>query len=295
MKRVILLLVVAWCSSANVFSKTESEENDGFVNAFEADSAVWSYLFGGNSGQKIYQMKLFGDTIIDNTKWKYVTDGFVGKILVRTEGKKVIAKGLPDSYSIHFSEEIIIYDFALNVGDSVLASYGSGYHIKDEIIGIDSIVLNDIRKHKRINLRYESHLIEGIGCVSGPQSHPLFMFIGGTIGTTIGPNFVCCEVNGELLYKSPLYVDCDGTPVNNETVSYLSPKASIFFAGGQLRVTFDDETPFDVKLYNMQGMMLLQSKNNRNEMLVNLEHLSKGVYAVRVNSGNYVYSDKIVK
>ena len=114
MKRVILLLGVAFCLSGNVFSKTESEKNDGFVNAFEADSAVWSYLLGWDLGQSIYKMILYGDTIIDNTKWKIVTDLFVGKILVRTEGKKVIAKGHPDSY-ILISEEVTIYDFTLNV------------------------------------------------------------------------------------------------------------------------------------------------------------------------------------
>ena len=296
MKRVILLLGVAFCFSGNVFSKTESEKNDGFVNAFEADSAVWSYLLGWDLGQSIYKMILYGDTIIDNTKWKIVTDLFVGKILVRTEGKKVIAKGHPDSYILNISEEVTIYDFTLNVGDSVIAYYEHGYLIKNEIIEIDSIVLNDNRKHKRIKF-YSEHgaLIEGVGCVSGPYEHPLFMFIRGTIGTTIGPNFVCCEVNGELLYKNPLYADCDGRRVNNETVSYLSPKASFFFTGRKLRVTFDDETPFDVEIYNMQGMMLLQFKNNRHELLANLDNLPRGVYAVRVNSGSYVYSDKIVK
>ena len=299
MKRAILLLAVAFCFSANVFSQTESDENDGFVNAFEADSAVWSYLLGWNGpqGQRIYKTILYGDTIIENTKWKIVTDEYRGKILVRTEGKKVFAKGQPYVNRPNFSEELTIYDFTLNAGDSVIVylEYESGYYLAKEIFEIDSIVLNDNRKHKRIKIDLYTSLIEGVGCVSGPHSHPFYMFIGATIGSQFGPDFVCCEVNGELLYKSPLYVDCDGKRVDNETISDLSPKARVFFTRGQLCVIFDDETPFDVELYNMQGMMLLQLKNNRKEMLANLDNLPQGVYAVRVNSGNYVYSNKIVK
>ena len=46
-------------------------------------------------------------------------------------------------------------------------------------------------------------------------------------GSMYGPFLVCCEVNDETLYKSPLFDDCAGAFVSNETISEISPKSYI--------------------------------------------------------------------
>ena len=153
----------------------------------------------------------------------------------------------------------------------------------------------DLRKRMKVDWYTEIYMIEGVGCAEGYLSHPFFMFIRIPTGSMYGPILVCCEVNGETLYKSPLFDDCADTLVSNETISEISPKSNISFKDGQLKVTFDGDALFDVAVYNMQGMMLLQTNNNRNEMLANLDNLPKGIYIVRFNSGSYVYSQKIVK
>ena len=195
MKRAIVLFVVAISSAANIFSQSHSEENDCYLNAFEADSAVWSYLYAWDTRDtpQLYQTILHGDTVVDNFKWKIVTDGFIGKGLVRTDGKKVIVRGCTGQFSFMIddkSEKLFvldtIYDFSLNVGDSALTYYeyhepGYPYHpsVKDEIIEIDSIILNDGKKHKRMKVAWytEAYMIEGVGCTEGYLSHPFFMFI----------------------------------------------------------------------------------------------------------------------
>ena len=263
--------------------------NDGFVNAFEAQRAEWSYLYAcGSAPYTLYKTILYGDTVIDGVNWKIVTGLFMGeeKGLVRTDkGKKVIFRGYPGyAYS---DKEIILYDFSLNVGDSMI-------HYQDnkmEILEIDSIVLDYGKKHKRMKFGSSIAAIEGVGLV---DLHPFYMLLHLPTCAS-GPFLVCCEVNRGLLYKNPLYADCYGALVSNETVSNISQKARITFFDGRLRVTFDDETLFDVELYNLQGMLLAQTKNNRNEMLANLDYLPKGVYIVRVSLGNYAYSEKIVK
>ena len=269
--------------------------NDGYVNAFEADSAVWTYQYACHSSPyNLYQMVLYGDTVIDNIKWKIVKDecflGKTGKAFVRTEGKTVICKGFSE-YGLFSMEEVTIYDFSLNIGDSILLAVDVGHPpVKKEITEIDSIVLNDGKKHKRILFDISS-MIEGVGFADW---HP-FMSLLSLPTCASGPDLICCQVNKELLYMNPRFSDCNGTYVSNEKIVDVTHKASIAFADGQLRITFDDEALFDVAIYNMQGMALLQRKNNRNEMFANLGNLPQGVYVVRIYSGNYVYSEKIVK
>jgi hypothetical protein len=298
MKRVLVLLAVTLSSAASVLPQTarSGEGNDGFVNAFEADSVVWSYIVseschGGPS--ILYKTILYGDTVIDDIKWKIVTDIFYypSKGLVRTDEKKVIFRGYP-GYD-YADEEITIYDFSFNAGDSLLIHQEYYQANKKEILEIDSVVLGDGKKHKRMIYHFDvtEGAIEGMG-FSG--SHPFYSLISLPTCAS-GPYLTCCEVNGELLYKNPLFADCNGSWVSNETVSGVSRKARVSFSDGQLRVAFDDETPFDVELYNMQGMMLMQKKNNRSEMTVGLDNLPQGIYAVRVQAGSYVYSEKIVK
>ncbi|MDR2145546.1 MAG: T9SS type A sorting domain-containing protein [Tannerella sp.] len=316
MKRAILLLAVAFSSAANVFPQAGSGENNGYLNAFEADSAVWSYLHGWGYGPpSIHQMILYGDTTIDNIKWKIVTDLLIGKGLVRTDGKKVIVRGCTGQTSFgvydlnekYFVYETV-YDFSLNVGDSVLTMYHynePGYSYipsrKSEISEIDSIVLNDGKKHKRIKFTIggenENYMIEGIGCVSSNVSHPFFMFISQPTGdrNTGGPTFVCCEVDGELLYLNPEYADCDGNKVANEIIGDNTFKPIISLSDGNLRVTVNDGSLFDVSVYNMQGIRVLYVKDNRNEMIAGSENLPHGVYIVRVHAGDSVFSGKIAK
>ena len=265
--------------------------NDDFINAFDSDSAVWSYMYAcGSSPSILYKTILYGDTVIDGIKWKIVTDPYVLKGLVRTDGQRVIFKDYPGYGYGYANGEITIYDFSLNIGDSVLTHYSSSSpSTKHEIIKIDSIVLGDCKKHKQ--MIGPTCIIEGVGMA---DSHPFYMIFPLPTCAS-GPFLVCCEVDGEFLYKNPMFYDCMGNRVANETVIDNSQKVNILFVSGQLRVVLADEALFDVTLYNMQGMMLLQKKNNRNEMLANLDNLSKGVYVVSVTSGKTAYSKKIIK
>lgn len=306
MKKVIILLAVVLCSAVNVFPQAQDGENSGYVNAFEADSAVWSYLFHDyRDPPRIVKLILSGDTVIGDIRWKMIKimyeDDFT-KSLVRTDGKKVIVRSYPGEYNGYLpDEEVIIYDFSLNTGDSVLISYQPykpGYHYepsyKEEITGIDSIVLNDGQKHKRIKFgrqHIEDFSIEGIGCVLRYNSHLFFMLQPVPTGDTmIGPTFVCCEVDGELLYLSPLFSDCD-IFVGNERIEPEDLK--IIADNGVLRVVYYEAGRFDVSLYNMQGMLVKQQNDNSGEVVMQLSNLARGIYIVYITSGNKTYSQKI--
>jgi hypothetical protein len=273
--------------------------NDGYVNAFEADSVVWRSVLELNAQgivNPITETVLYGDTIINEVKWKIVNQlwGFGGrKALVRTEEKKVFLIPYPgyEEYWEYLQKETLIYDFSLDVGDSF--DFAGAFGIQT-VISTDSIELNDGRKYKKL---YFSH--SWLNCVEGLGSDVFepFFFLTNGISTSM-PNFstlMCCHVNGELLYMNPDYSDCEGNRVSNDVIVNPNPKPSVVFTNGSLRVAFDNKAPFDVAVYNLQGMLLAQAKNNRNEMLANLDNLPQGVYIVSVSSGSFVYSEKIVK
>jgi hypothetical protein len=302
MKRVIMLLTVALSSMASVFSQTRSEETNSYVNAFEADSVVWkSCMDPKNPGDipRISETIMYGDTLVNDKKWKIVNITYAylpsAKGLLRTENRKVYFlpyPGFEENY--WFQEERVLFDFSMEIGD-----YLNEYVI---VSSIDSIELNDGRNHKRIRYRgvnslldddYWSYLdiIEGLGSI---HHDPFGLLLCNQIEIE-WRTFLCCNVDGNLLYMNPAYSNCEGTKVANEIIEYNNLKPTVVFADGNLHVKFNDDTLFDVTVFNMEGMMLLQNKNNRKEMLVNLENLPKGIYIVRINSGSFFYSEKIVK
>jgi hypothetical protein len=95
----------------------------------------------------------------------------------------------------------------------------------------------------------------------------------------------------------PMYADCDGTLVANEKIdSPGSPKVKIRVYDGQLTVALDESGLFDVEIYDMQGVMLLQRKNSWDEVTVNINDLPQGVYAVRITSATgYSRSEKFIR
>ena len=308
MKKKVLFLAVVLYSATYVFSQNQIEENNGYWNAFEADSAVWKFRFGSSSPAIINEYILYGDTLVDGKQWKIVTikhyffdsRGITGvKGLIRNEDKKVLFRAYPgcEEYLWEWAPENVLFDFSWEDGD-----YIDEY--KDRIVVVDSIELNDKRNHKRIHFKFiyssfdddpylhYSDLIEGLGSL---MYDPFQRWFYAPIEIEPLSLFLCCHVNGKLLYRNSVFSDCNGTLVSNEKIVDITHKANVVFTDKQLRITFNNETLFDVELFNMQGMILLQSKNNRNEMLANLENLPKGVYIVKIYSGNFAYSEKIVK
>ena len=262
-----------------------------FINVFESDSVVWKSRLElgipGIENPQITETILYGDTVIDYTKWRILTRwDFKG--LVRTEGAKVLFKAYP-GYEGHniIEEETVIYDFSLKVGEHSVGMWSS------EVIKVDSILLNDGQKHKKIYFENDfTNYVEGLGC---DVYDPFFMIHTAAPTMAWIQTLICCHVDGELLYMNPDYLDCSGDKVDNEIIADSYPKVNVLFANEQLRITFADDVSFDAAVYNMQGMLVAQRKGNYGEASISLNSMARGVYFVRVSSGEYVYTQKFIK
>jgi len=94
---------------------------------------------------------------------------------------------------------------------------------------------------------------------------------------------------------NPDYLDCSGDRVDNEKIVDCYQKAKILLANEQLQIMLADDASFDVTVYNIHGMILAQRKGNYGEASISLSHIPRGVYFVRVSSGEYVYTQRYIK
>lgn len=288
MKKNILFIMLF--ISISTFSQSRVE--NGFINAFESDSVVWrSCLELGFEGVEnpISETVLYGDTLMNGFKWRIfhlnpsISGGVKG--LVRMEDRKVIFTPYPgyeEYYMRYYREnETIIYDFSLEVGDRT--------ELNGEVLKIDSIAFNDGHKHKKIHVETWSSFIEGLGSDVFDPFYMLFPF--PTMASF--PTFMCCHVNGELLYMNPDYSDCDGNKVSNEVINDNHLKVNVTLSGEILRIKPENNNSYDVALYNINGLLLKQQKKNVNETIMQLSNFAKGIYIVYITSGNKTYSQKI--
>ena len=165
-------------------------------------------LFGGcDPRDNVFVLQ--GDTLINGKKYHNVKLLCEAPLVIpiAADGKKI--------YAHIYDRDILLYDFGLEVGDSILhyqnirfdadapedLRFGSdsAYIYVSEV---DSIALLDGRRAKRLHYRryqdehYRSD-IEYIGCAEGG----LFSIIDVPLQTTCGGNWCCCSLNGEPIYE----------------------------------------------------------------------------------------------
>ena len=165
-------------------------------------------LFGGcDPRDNVFVLQ--GDTLINGKIYHTVRYLEVPWLVfpLTADGKKI--------YAHIYGRDILLYDFGLEVGDSILhyqnirfdadapedLRFGSdsAYIYVSEV---DSITLLDGRRAKRLHYRryqdehYRSD-IEYIGCANGG----LFSIIDVPLQTTCGGNWCCCSLNGEPIYE----------------------------------------------------------------------------------------------
>ena len=158
---------------------------------------------------------LQGDTLINgktyhNVRMYNAKEQQVLSIPITAEGKKI--------YAHIYDRDILLYDFGLEVGDSIM--HYRSINLEDGIpedyrfdpdsayiyvSKVDSITLLDGRRAKCLHYkdrRYQDEYyirtdIEYVGCSHGG----LFSIIDVPLQTTCGSNACCCTLNGELIYE----------------------------------------------------------------------------------------------
>lgn len=187
---------------------------DGY-HSFPTTNAVWSqdmtgvfeplefldYTCGDTIfGDKVY-MKIFSQFSSSGSGGVYLQGG------LREEGKQILFYKVPENV------EFLLYDFSLQVGDTLEVKRIVDQNIQPftmRVLSIDSITLTD-GLHKRWKMKnipatgFHETWIEGIGSTFGLLNRTLG-FLGGT-----PPRLNCTRQNGETIYTLPNYSPCNFT------------------------------------------------------------------------------------
>lgn len=294
---------------------------------FPKDSAVWreSWVYGADGYQissGAYQYYLFGKTIINDKEYSQIYEGynhpfsteiiynadeskFIG--VIREEDKRIyFAEYILSGDSIDISNEALLYDFNLNVGDTLecfqnhrVAEAPSAANFVT-VTAIDSIQMVDGSLRKRFTVYHnyisgEPFIMEGVGASDG-----LFYPCGSDnwhaynrlncMGTT--DNYIYSRSYHELGTEVPPDATCYNLFVGTEEVAYQSLTLQPNPTTGIVRLS---ESVYDVHLsvYSAIGQKV-RDERAFNGSVIDLNGLASGVYFV-VILGNENYLGKVVK
>lgn len=205
--------------------------------------------------------------------------GYRGVIRQDTTNKKVYI--IPPSNDT----ECLLYDFTLQIGDTVkgyLQSFNFGYDIVE---AIDSILIdNTYRTRWKINSCYEIYLIEGIGSTYG-----LFQLSPGCVSDLPYFNMNCFRQNNEVIYTDSstscaLITSTNSVEnISSNLIIYPNPSTGTF------TVSNSNGTIKEIIISDLMGKFILQQHVDK-QTKVNISGLDQGIYFLKIidNAGRTV-------
>lgn len=281
-----------------------------FYHNMPDSGAVWNFHFtfycfgtGGGFADYYYSITIKGDTIINSQSYHKLNSpyaqsfsvGNCGGVLIGYNGafREDTANRKVYYVPIANSTEQLLYDFNLQVGDTVkgyLQSFLSPY---DTVQSIDSILIgNSYRKRWNINTCYDIHLIEGIGSTYG-----LYQNSPGCYTDFANYYLTCFQQNSLTLYPDTL--------TNCQLITYsknLSLENSLtkifpnpFHSSCEILVPYEFENS-EWKIFNSQGTLLYKETKSKNKSFrLNRDNLNNGIYFLQlVNSKGQSTIEKFV-
>ncbi len=199
--------------------------------------------------------------------------------------------------------ETLIYDFTLEVGDSIL----SGFHQESfptqveymTALAVDSVFLNG-QYHKRIFFDtiqsgifswFTDVWIEGIGSIHGPLSPIDPMFYGGEFPARI--DLTCYWMENDLVWQNPEFESCyiqlilalHDVPESRLSIS-PNPSTGIF------RIETDRRSTY--RIHDLFGRNI-QVGQTGGKTDIDLSEHPNGIYLITVETENGVSTLKLIK
>jgi type IX secretion system substrate protein len=267
-------------------------KEDHFQYFLNGDTLIGAFVY-----KKIYQTGNGVEHIVgpyncppwctSNDQYYYYNNIYSGSFRQDTAQRKIFF--IPPG----FTQDTLLYDFNLNVGDTLPPSW-TNYYPSNYVISIDSILVGGFY-HKRFQLSSsafpnEVAIIEGIGNSLGLLS-PLYSNINVS-------NFynmlLCVTVNSIPVYPDTSTVCNLASQIND--VSYnLSFSIIPNPFSEKLNIKLNNFTTAEVVLYDITSRKILQQKFT-NSVSLNTIELAKGIYLYEVrNKNGVIKKGKVVK
>jgi hypothetical protein len=266
-------------------------------NKLVQEEKMWSNTKAGTENiynYRSYWIKFQGDSLINDLEYKKVlqtddslhSDWYVNGFIREDAATQKVY--LYDSYS---NEDMLLYDFSLEQGDSILAGDGVFF------AKVDSVIYepfgNSTDTLKQIYFDSGGVWIEGIGSLWGVlEGLNAFYMVGATL------KLVCYYENDFLVYHNPDFETCfpDSTTVS---VSMFGDKKEIEIfpnpARDKITIYSQSSRILAVEIYDLTGTCVYRNLNagsNRGDL--ETDKFSKGMYVLKVRNERETISRKIV-
>ena len=244
----------------------------------------------GNPWDTIYwtqTYKLTGDTIISEQTYKkvYLSEEEIPTNWeyeggIREEEEKVWY------FSKYGNGETIIYDFTIEVGDTIT-------YLPQPLV-VDSINYREIngedRKHfylSYLEIPYTEFWIEGIGSNYGILSSGGGMGIGGWTW------FLCMSENGELIYMNPNYNSCHLISTGFEEIKNSIIQVYPNPTQDKIKIANIDNIQIEsISLVNLKGQNVREFEKNKTDL--DLTGILTGIYLLKLTHANGEILKKIM-
>lgn len=201
------------------------------------------------------------------------------------------------------SQEELLYNYNLNLGDTIQYKISAGVTVADSVVGIDTILINglacrvfDFQNKEGRGLRAYT-VIEGVGCTNNPV-FPAFM----AACFEYNENLTCFSQNGLasdfIMRQNYCYtlggnytINCDATTVgiaDNDT--RMAPVAKIYPnpASSAINIVTESGLQNNVSVYDLSGRKIYYAMANTSGKVftVNTSSWGGGVYLVVLRDHN---------
>lgn len=244
-----------------------------------------------------------GDTIVNSEQWfkLYSTNdslfqnNLLYRGLLRAENSKVF-------YLDTLNQLDTLYDFSLNVGDSVLFDLFLLHPEWLEITSIDSIQING-NYYRRQKFEEPSittfdwldeEWIEGIGSKHGP----LFPAFPVKFSEEIPDSMLisCSFSNNQQVWQHPNYPSCYVNIVLNfDELELLGFKVYPNPFTDEIHLENSELRHFELTILNGLGQTVKSTQVNGERQIIDLTEMSEGIYFLKIENGRNSKSVKMIK
>ncbi len=295
MKKIMTILIIT-CITSNLFSQDyfKFPTSNALWNYIIVESMTYPYEWTGidSLGQEI--------TIENHQYIEIYSVGLGNPYVVGAIREDTILKKI---YFHNFINEIVLYDFDVNIGDTVF--YGEPYNYYKTVEDIYSVNVNGQQRKMiyLINSLYSlvDYWIEGIGSV---YRYGLFYPIMPDIVLDGSTPYFGCFTHDSISYinDSTCYgtCPCTGWLVSINEVEGKDSRIKIYPNPTKNNITLDltrRKSDYNLlEIYSCTGKLLL-TKNIKLKEIINLNVSSffKGIYLLKLTGENTVTMKKFVK
>jgi hypothetical protein len=269
-----------------------------------ADSASWNVLecFWSNCITKNYHFDY--DTVLCGQAYSKITFDVNGNAYFRADTSKVYFRKSTNCSD----KEYLIYDFSINVGDTVFVGYdlfwNSGKDTAEFILAsIDTVNYFGINR-VRFTMLYDPiniggpffrpmNWIKGIGS----DTHPFYPFSCLWDGCESGYSLLCYDSSSIHLFQDTLFSSCDTTiigmsDIKSENILKIFP--SPFH--DQINFELENSHAFSVEFFSFLGKPIRNFKiPGISNFSISGGNLDPGIYLLKIQTDKGIYLRRIVK